>query len=74
MCLRFFDATGRHVRSAFDARVIGIGPEELRRVPRRIAVAGGVEKAGAIAAAVRGEWANVLITDHEVAVLLDADR
>jgi DNA-binding transcriptional regulator LsrR (DeoR family) len=74
VCLRFFDGRGAHVASAFDSRVIGIGPEELRAVSRRIAVAGGVEKAGAITAAVRGGWANVLITDHEVAVLLDTDR
>lgn len=72
VCLRFFDEHGGHVESAFDTRVIGIGPDELRAVQRRIAVAGGIGKVGAIAAAVAGGWANVLITDHDVAVQLDA--
>ena len=72
VCLRFFDAAGAHVASPFDARVIGIDAEALLCVPRRIAVAGGADKATAVEAAVRGGWANVLITDLGTALRLDA--
>ncbi|MFD0516709.1 sugar-binding domain-containing protein [Paractinoplanes durhamensis] len=67
VCMRFFDETGTHIESAFDERVLGIAPDTLRAVPRRVAVAGGARKTGAIAAAVRGGWVNVLITDLQVA-------
>lgn len=67
ICLRFFDADGRPVASDFDDRVIGIGPETLRAVPRRVGVAGGRRKHSAIRAALVGGWVNVLITDTETA-------
>ncbi len=70
VCLRYFDALGRPVASAFDQRVIGIGRDEILRVPRRIGVAGGAEKTEAIRAAVLGGWINILITDLEVAEAL----
>ena len=67
VCLRYFDADGAPVDSAFDQRVIGIGHADIMRVPRRIGVAGGSSKTDAIRAAVRGGWINILITDLEVA-------
>ena len=73
VCLRYFDAQGSSVESSFDQRVIGIGRDDLLNVPRRIGVAGGVEKTQAIRAAVLGGWVNILITDLEVASALAAD-
>ncbi len=73
VCLRYFDARGAAVESSFDQRVIGIGREDLLRVPRRIGVAGGEEKTDAVRAAVLGGWVNILITDLEVARALLAD-
>ena len=70
ICLRFFDASGDPVASQFDERVMGIGVEGLRSIPRRVAVAGGRAKAEAIRAALVGQWVNVLVTDVEVAELL----
>ena len=70
VCFRFFDADGRHVRSDLDQRVIGIAPEQLRGVPRRVGVAGGRRKYAAVRAAVLGGWVNVLITDLETATRL----
>ena len=70
VCLRYFDGEGRAVESSFDHRVIGIERAELLQVPRRIGVAGGLEKADAIHAAVRGGWVNILITDLLVATEL----
>ena len=67
VCYRFFGADGRHVRSGLDQRVVGIGHQDLRRIPRRIGVAGGERKSTAIRAALIGDWLNVLITDRTVA-------
>jgi DNA-binding transcriptional regulator LsrR (DeoR family) len=66
VCLRFFDSAGGHI-STLDDRVIGIGVETMRRIPRRIGVAGGPAKYAAIRAAIRGGWINVLITDQHTA-------
>lgn len=63
VCLRFFDASGELVQSEFDQRVIGISPEQLRRIPRRVGVAGGENKYDAIRASLLGGWVNILITD-----------
>ena len=72
ICLRFFDEDGRHVPSSVDDRVIGIDPDQLRRIPRRVGVAGGARKHSAIRAALRGGWINVLVTDvDEARRLLD---
>ncbi|WP_433164544.1 sugar-binding transcriptional regulator [Kribbella sp. CA-247076] len=73
VCFRFFDEEGRHVRSTFDQRVIGVTAKELLAVPRRIGVAGGDRKFSAIRAALLGGWVNILITDLAMADrLLDA--
>ena len=72
VCLRYFDGQGRAVESSFDQRVIGISRDDIMRVPRRIGVAGGLEKTDAIRAAVLGGWVNILITDLEVATALVA--
>ncbi|SDT36358.1 sugar-binding transcriptional regulator [Microlunatus soli] len=64
VCLNFFTADGLPVRGPISDRVIGIGADELRAIPRRIAVAGGSVKVPAIGAAARGGWINVLITDQ----------
>jgi DNA-binding transcriptional regulator LsrR (DeoR family) len=73
VCLRFFDASGAHVVPELDDRVIGIGVDTLRAIPRRVAVAGSARKYGAIRAALLGGWVNVLITDLAVAQRLAAD-
>ena len=45
ICLNFFDAAGQPVRSPFGARVIGMSLDELRRVPRVVAVAAAAASA-----------------------------
>jgi DNA-binding transcriptional regulator LsrR (DeoR family) len=70
ICLRFFDSNGRHVRSELDKRVLGIEADAFRAVPRRVGVAGGRRKWGAISAAVRGNWLTVLVTDLHTAQYL----
>ncbi|MDM0038246.1 sugar-binding domain-containing protein [Variovorax sp. J22G21] len=63
VCMRFFDAEGRHLRTPFDQRVLGIDVEQIRRTRRRVAVAAGERKFEAIRAALRGGWISTLITD-----------
>lgn len=67
ICFRFYDAGGVGVESDFNARVIGISPETLKAVPRRIAVAGGSRKYAAIRGALLGGWVTVLVTDVNTA-------
>jgi DNA-binding transcriptional regulator LsrR (DeoR family) len=73
VCMRFYDAAGRHLPTAFDERVLGIGVEQIRRTRRRIGVAGGRRKFEAIRAALRGGWLSTLITDLDTAQRLLAE-
>jgi DNA-binding transcriptional regulator LsrR (DeoR family) len=70
VCLRYFDSAGVLVRSDLDDRVVGIGPDALRRIPRRIGIAGGESKHAAVHAALSGGWVNVLLTDTGTAEAL----
>lgn len=73
VCLRYFDADGRSVASPVDDRLMGMSADQIRSVPRRIAVAGGVAKVRATRAALLGGWVSVLITDVDVAQALLSD-
>jgi DNA-binding transcriptional regulator LsrR (DeoR family) len=74
ICLRFFDKHGALVVSELNDRVLGISPEQIFRVDRRIGIAGGARKYSAIRAAAEGNWINVLITDKETALKLESDK
>jgi DNA-binding transcriptional regulator LsrR (DeoR family) len=63
VAMRFFDVDGNLIDSELNDRVVGIGVDELRRIPRRVGIAGGERKFEAIRGAVRGGWIDVLITD-----------
>ena len=67
IALRYFDSAGNDVSSDLQRRIMGMSPDQLRAVPRRIAVAGGRHKASAIRAALIGGWVTVLITDTQAA-------
>ncbi len=71
---RYFDETGRPVRSIFHDRVVGIDTQHLLATPIRIGVAGGAGKTEAIAGALRGGFVNVLVTDSVVAAGLNRSR
>jgi DNA-binding transcriptional regulator LsrR (DeoR family) len=60
---RFIDAQGNAVKTELDDLVVGITLEQLGRVKRKIVVAGGVVKHACLAAALRGKWIDVLVTD-----------
>jgi DNA-binding transcriptional regulator LsrR (DeoR family) len=65
--LHFFDKDGKPLATAHEERLIGLRPEELKKVPRRIAVAAGLEKVAAIRGAAKGGWITGLITNVETA-------
>lgn len=60
---RFIDRNGDPVKTPLDDLVIGITLDQLRNAGRRIAVAGGAAKHAALAAALAGEWIDILVTD-----------
>ena len=70
IALRFFDAHGEPVRTSLDDRILGITTEQLRKVDRVVAIAGGTDKILAIAAALEARIVNVLITDRGTAEAL----
>ncbi|WP_245598953.1 sugar-binding transcriptional regulator [Halotalea alkalilenta] len=72
ICSRVIDAEGRIVSPELDARTVGIRLEELKTKESSVLVAGGAERLDAIHAALRGGYANVLITDqYSARALLD---
>lgn len=64
VCLRFFDSNGVPVSTPLNDRVIGMSLDQLRRVRRAVALAGGKRKLAAIRGALVGGLVNVLITDR----------
>ncbi|MSW59897.1 MAG: sugar-binding transcriptional regulator, partial [Actinobacteria bacterium] len=67
VCMRYFDENGKGLKTNLDKRIIGIQADQLKKIPRRVAVAGGTRKLKAIKAALEGGWVNVLITDYKSA-------
>jgi DNA-binding transcriptional regulator LsrR (DeoR family) len=63
MSLRFFDSAGKPVKTPLDDRVIGISLDELAKVDRVIALAGGEKKTAAIAGALKVGVIDTLVTD-----------
>ncbi len=70
ICLRYFDAAGASVASDVDGRLMGMSAAAIRAVPRRIAIAGGMDKVAAIRGALAGGWVSALVVDAEVASAL----
>lgn len=64
ICSRFFDVEGRVCNRDLDERTVGITLGKLRDKEYSIMISGGEGKINAIKAALRGRYANVLITDQ----------
>ncbi len=69
LCGHFFDAQGRPA-GHLEPRTIALTWEELRRIPRVIAVAYGPEKIDAIAGALRSGVVHILVSDMPTATAL----
>ena len=65
--LRFINEAGEEVPSPIDDLVIGISLGQLRAAKRTLIVAGGTDKQEALRAALRGGWADMLVTDVSTA-------
>ena len=69
---RFIDANGNPVELPASINPMGISLEELKKIPQRLAVAGGEFKHEVILAALRGGFITALVTDERTAgYLLD---
>jgi DNA-binding transcriptional regulator LsrR (DeoR family) len=67
------DAAGRPIDHPINDRVIGIGLDDLRRIPNVILAAGGAHKAPIIRAALRIGVVGTLVTDEATAALALGD-
>lgn len=69
--LRYFDIHGdTRPFDEFNKKVAGISLENLKKVPRRIGIAAGPQKAKAVLGAIRGGYVNNLILDIDCAQAL----
>ena len=65
-----FDENGQWLDISANRRAISLDAESLRRIPRIIAVSGGVGKARAILAGLRGGYCTCLVTDARTTQLV----
>jgi len=66
----FLRADGTPLATAFNDRMVGIGPEQLQAIPEVIGIPYGLTKAPAVLAAVRGGTVNSLVTHASLAQAL----
>ncbi len=64
---RHYDINGKVVKSSIADRVMAISLEDLSKIPLRIGVTSGKQKALPILGAINGGYINALITDEETA-------
>lgn len=71
---RFFNAQGQGIDSKLDQSVIGLSIAQLRTIPTRLVLAGGMDKVEVLAVAIGTGIANALATDSSVAEALLATQ
>ena len=69
---QFIDQGGQAIDHPLNRRAIALPLDALRRIPTVILASGGANKAGVIAATLRGKLASVLITDEDAAAAVVA--
>lgn len=69
-CGHFINKYGRSALPEVENNIIGISLEDIKKNPNVIAVAGGVDKAVAVCAALKGGYLNCLITDAYIAEMV----
>ncbi|MBM7046960.1 MULTISPECIES: sugar-binding transcriptional regulator [Rhizobium] len=72
LCATLIDENGASVPSPLDETGLCLSTAQLRRIPERIGIGGGLEKADAIKAVLKGNWITTLVTDAGVARRLTA--
>jgi deoxyribonucleoside regulator len=71
VCGLHIDAEGRVSPGSLNRRLVGISFETLARIPVRIGLAAGIDKAAAVRAALRGGFVTALVVDEEIAEAID---
>ena len=66
----YFNQNGEIISTFLDGRIIGIGLDDLKKIPWSVLVAGGEGKKTVVEAAMKGNFFNVLITNAETAKYL----
>lgn len=66
ICSNYFDKEGKTADDMLAERRIGITLEELKKIPCKIGVVSGVQKAEALHSALKGGYIDVLYADEEV--------
>lgn len=66
----FLDQDGVPCAKEFDERLIGVSLDDIRNVPRVVAVAGGQEKMKAIVAVLKSGVVNVIVIDEPTARMI----
>jgi DNA-binding transcriptional regulator LsrR (DeoR family) len=64
----FIRADGTIAPNTINERVIGLNTEDLRNIPKVIAIVQGVHKVEGLLANLRGGYIDTLITDEETAI------
>lgn len=67
LCATLIDQAGAVVSSPLDEAGLCLSTDQLRKIPERIGIGGGLEKVEAIRAVLKGQWITTLITDAGVA-------
>jgi DNA-binding transcriptional regulator LsrR (DeoR family) len=67
ICAQYFDASGAILECEWNRKCVAIPMEDLKRARMRVAVAAGEHKTLSILGALRGRFADVLITDADTA-------
>lgn len=70
ICSRFFDKEGKVCNKSLNDRTLGIDFEDLKKKDQSILIAGGPDKIEGIYGALKGKFANVLVTDQYTAQFL----
>ena len=63
----FYDRDGQVLSLDLHDHVVGVRPDELKRIPSIVGAAAGVEKIEPILGALRGKLINTLVTDETTA-------
>lgn len=70
ICSRFFDKEGQICNESLNERTLGVNLDDLKNKEHSILVAGGPNKIEGIYGALKGQYANVLVTDQFTAQFL----
>jgi deoxyribonucleoside regulator len=65
--LRFFDSQGKELDSDIRERTLAIDTETFKKIPRKIMVVSGVQKAKSLLAVLKGGLVDILIVDSKLA-------